>query len=312
MNKFLHELYLKPDSSTYLAGINALYREAKKHFPRINKNDINKFLSKQDVYTLHKPNIKYKPSNIISAGLDCDWQIDLADMQKLKKYNQGYGYIFTCIDVLSKFGWAIPIKVKESKEIIRAFKEILKSGRKPWRLFSDKGREFTNAPFQKFLHENDIKFIAMENPITKAANVERYNRTLKTRIYKYFTLNNTKTWTRILPKIVKAINHSVNRMHGMRPADINHKNDQTVYQKLYKKSSIKVNKQKFNIGDLVRITKEGVFEKGYKPTRTHEIFVVSEVINRKPYIYKLKDLKNEDLTSIFYTEELVRVNDESE
>jgi len=268
------------------------------------------FLSSQDVYTLHKPNVKYKSSPIIAAGMDCDWQIDLADFQKIKKYNQGYSYILTCIDVLSKYGFAVPIKKKTSSEIISAFHEILSSGRKPWRVFSDKGREFVNKEFKDFLYKNDIKFITMENPITKAANVERYNRTLKARIYKYFTAKRTLNWIKILPAIVKAINHSVNRMHQMRPVDVTHENEQMVYERLYGNKVIKSSKKtKFQIGDLVRITKEkGAFVKSYLPTRTQEIFVISKILYRNPPVYLLKDLHNEDLTSIFYEKELVKIN----
>ena len=236
MEKYLDRLYFDENEPTYLGGITGVHKAAKKKFPTIKLADVKNFLEKHDTYTRHKPSKKHKPLKTIAYGMDSDHQIDLADMRSVKKYNNNFNYILTCIDVLSRYAWAIPVKNKTAANVAAAYQKIIDEGRKPWRIFSDKGREFLGE-FKKLTVENDITLIFTENPIVKASMVERYNRTLKTRLYKHFTKTNTFKWLQILPKIVRAINHSVHRITGMRPADVTHQNAQKLYKKLYSKAN---------------------------------------------------------------------------
>ena len=68
----------------------------------------------------------------------------------LSKENNGYKYILTVIDVLPKYAWVEPLKTKSGENLVKAFAKILKKGRKPEKLHSDKGTEFTNKLFQSF------------------------------------------------------------------------------------------------------------------------------------------------------------------
>ena len=313
MEEHLKKLYLDDKQSTYLSGESALYREAKKNFPNIRLEDVRTFLEKQEPYTRHKPVRRYKPLKTIAAGLDVDHQIDLADMRRIKKDNNHHGYILTCIDVLSRYAWAIQVKNKSAENVAKAYQKILDEGRVPWRVFSDKGREFMGE-FRKLLEDNGIQQIFAENPVVKASLAERYNRTLKTRLYKHFTKTGTYKWVKILPKIVNAINHSVHRVTGMRPVDVTNENAQKLYKKLYagakerRLKNKKKNKGKYSVGDLVRISEEkGAFTRGYTPNFSKEIFVVAKKLFKDQIVYQLKDLEGEALTSIFYEPELVRV-----
>ena len=76
------------------------------------------------------------------GGIDEQWQMDLADMQSLKQYNDGYRYLLVCIDVFSKYAWIVPIKSKTAPALVEAFKVILSSGRKPHKIMTDQGTEF--------------------------------------------------------------------------------------------------------------------------------------------------------------------------
>jgi len=152
MDKTLHKLYYSVDSPACYGGKKVLYNEAKKLFPKIKWKDIETFLAKQDTYTLHKPIQHVFPRNkIVTAGLDVDWQADLADLRNLKVYNSGYTYILVVVDVLSRYLWAVPLKRKTPKDVAKAFANILhSSGRMPWRLCTDKGTEF-KGEFAQFL-----------------------------------------------------------------------------------------------------------------------------------------------------------------
>ncbi|GFY22827.1 uncharacterized transposon-derived protein F54H12.3 [Trichonephila clavipes] len=93
------------------------------------RHDVQKWLSQQDVYTLHKP-VRYKfqrRKTIASAyGVNELWQSDLLDMQKLSRHNKGYRYILTIIDVLSRYLRAFPIKDKKAKTIAQVFAKLFK------------------------------------------------------------------------------------------------------------------------------------------------------------------------------------------
>ena len=89
-----------------------------------------------------------------------------------------------------------------------------------------------NRKFQTFLKKHNIRFFTTQNE-TKASIVERFNRTLKTKMWKYFTAKNTLKYVDILQKLVKSYNHSRHRSIGVRPVDVNEDNENIVWQKLY-------------------------------------------------------------------------------
>ena len=310
-NDILHDLYYNVKSPVCFSGVQKLFSHAKNK--GIKLKDVKKFLEQQDTYTLHKPiRRKFVRNKTHASGIDTDWQADLCDMKRFKKFNDGQTYILTVIDVLSKHAWAEPVENKKPETMVKAFEKILESSdRKPWRLLTDKGKEFIGAPFQSFLKDKDIQFIQTESPDIKASIAERYNRTLKTRLWKYFTKNSTYRYIDVLPAIVHAINNSYHRSIKRKPVDVNYNNAQDVWETLYgEKKPVKF---KFKIGDNVRIGKhKTIFDKGYLPNFTEEIFVITERLGRQPPVYKIKDLQGEPVTGIFYEQELVKVVKEEE
>ena len=217
--------------------------------------------------------------------------------------------VLTVIDVLSKYAWVEPIKTKTGENLVKAFEKILRKGRKPETFHSDKGTEFTNRLFQKYLKKNNIRFFTTQNAETKASIIERFNRTLKTKMWKYFTANNTLKYIDILQKLVKSYNHSRHRSIGMRPVDVNEANKGTVWQNLYGNESTRSTKYKFNIGDQVRISKtRRTFKKGYLPNWTEEVFTITERIPRQPPVYRIADYDGEKLDGTFYEQELEKAH----
>ena len=69
------------------------------------------------------------------------FQADLAEMQHLSQFNDGYRYILTCIDVFSKVGYAVAVKDKRGPTIADAF-EIIFAQKMPVMLQTDRGTEF--------------------------------------------------------------------------------------------------------------------------------------------------------------------------
>ena len=308
MDSLLKKLYYSTDSPVCYSGVSKLYKEARKKLPEIKVKDVQNFLSKQQTYTLHKPVKRKFPRNkIITAGLDVDWQADLADLAALKKYNNNFTFILVCVDVLSRFIWAVPIKRKTGDQTAAAMQTIFDQGRTPWRLCTDRGREFRNKPFQDLLKKHDIQYFNATSPDVKAAMAEIYIRHLKNRLYRYFTKMKTFRYLDVLPRIVNAMNHSVCRTTGMAPADVNKENAESLWQKLYGKP-LEKKQFRFALGDKVRITKEKhKLSKGYLPNFTEEIFIISKCLDRTPPAYKIHDLSKEAIEGVFYESELVKV-----
>ena len=90
-----------------------------------------------------------------------------------------------------------------------------------------------NRVFQKFLKENDVHFFTTYNDETKASIVERFNRTLKTKMWKYFTHRETLTYMDVLPDMVESYNRTVHRSIEMPPAEVTWSNQTTVAKRLY-------------------------------------------------------------------------------
>ena len=93
---------------------------------------------------LHKPiRRNFIKRKVIVKDIDDIWTADLVDMNKFSKYNKGYKYLLTIIDVFSKYGWIVPIQNKSGYSVAKALEGIFKrSGRTPSRLWTDKGKEY--------------------------------------------------------------------------------------------------------------------------------------------------------------------------
>ena len=113
--------------------------------------------------------------------------VDLADIQLISKFNKGFRCLLCIIDIFSKFVWVVPLKYKKGVSIVNAFQKILDgSNRKPIKIWVDKGSEFYNNSFKKWLKDNDVEMYSIHNE-GKSVVAERFIRTLKNKVYKYMT-----------------------------------------------------------------------------------------------------------------------------
>lgn len=306
MNQVLAKTYENPSHPGSYGGINALYRALR---GSVKTKDIKSYLQTKDSYTLHKPlKHKFLRNQVIVGGLNEQFQADLVDMQSLASHNDDYKYLLTCIDILSKYAWAIPLKNKKSEEIVSAFKKIF-SERVPQTLQTDAGKEFTNKHFQNFLKKNKVHFFTTHNS-TKASIVERFNRTLKTKMFKYFTEKNTKRFMDVIDELLHSYNHTWHRSIKTDPASVTLENQNKIWHTLYGQPKIILSKSNLKVGDTVRISKQKMlFEKAYLQNWTQEIFTIHQIVRRIPIVYKLKDLAGEVIQGTFYKEELQKITD---
>ncbi len=313
MDAYLSSVYYNPKRTGGFGGVERLYNDVKKDGKSdISRAQIRKWLMGQDTYTLHKQaRRRFKRNRVIVGGIDELWQMDLADMQPLAKENNGYRYLLVCIDVFSKFAWIVPLKTKTGPALVEAFKVILKSERKPQKIQTDQGTEFFNRPFKALMKQEDIQLYNTYNE-TKASVVERLIRTLKTKMWRFFTAKKTRRYIDMLDDLACSYNHSEHRSIKEKPVNVTIENEQEVWHTLYgdRPTRKKRVEYKFSVGDQVRISKmKRRFEKGYLPNFSREIFTVSQQIPRYPPVYKLMDYGKEELQKVIKEDDVYEVEE---
>ena len=220
---------------------------------------------------------KFKKRKVIVSNIDDIWSADLVDMQQLKSYNHGFRYILNVIDAFSNFVWSVPIKDKTGKTITNTFQSIVKaSKRKPKKFWVDNGSEFCNNEFKKWLVEDETKIYSTFNE-SKAVVIERFNRTLENKMYKYFTVNNTYKYVDVLPDLINKYNNHKHFTIKMNPIEAIMKyNEKVIQNDVYSIHDKTIYKSKFIAEDRVRINKykRTLFDKGYTPNWSVEVFII--------------------------------------
>ena len=264
----------------------------------------------QLVEELHKPARRnYQRQHVDIRGIDETWQADLVEMLPYEKKNKGYKYILTIVDIFSKFAWAIPVKSKTADDVTTAMKSVLIQGRVPKNLHVDRGKEFYNKSFSNLMKNYNINLYSTFSNL-KASICERFNRTLKNKMWIQFSLQGNYKWFDILTDLISSYNNTRHRTIKIKPKDVTKENEKKILFNIYKKFQIKTmrRKPKFKIGDEVRISKfKHTFEKGYTPNWTTEIFTISQVRDSEPTTYFLKDYQNKPISGSFYEQELSKV-----
>ena len=261
---------------------------------------------KQLAKELHAPARRRFPTRPFEVkGLHEFWQADLAEMSDLKKWNGGHKYILVVIDVLSKVVFARPVKKKDSASVSMAMKNIIKQAKvSPKNLQTDEGREFFNRTFRNLMDKYHINHYHTYSK-HKAAVAERMVRTLKTRLYRFFTENNSLNWTKHLQDVVNDYNNTKHRTIKMAPSKVTRNNAGRVKKIIEKGRKKRKVIQRFRVGDLVRISQyKKVFDKAYKQNWSEELFKITRVMPTSPRVYHLSDLMGEDLKGTFYGHEM--------
>ena len=285
----------------------------KKKFPH---EDVSSWLASQPTYTLHKPIRRRFPTRKYkTSGPNDLWQMDLMEMIPYARINKGYRYILTCIDVFTRFARVEPLKAKDAVSVTKAIESMLsKAGKEnhPRYIQTDLGKEFYNQSVSNLLKYHKINHYSVFTQF-KAALVERFNRTLREKLNRYFTHNGNKIWFNVLTDIVDTYNNTPHRgIQGKRPRDISGKLDFWSVQE--NNELVPKSKQShYAVGSLVRISRIAAnpFRKNFDQNWSEEIFRIAAIDTRdKPVMYVLKDLKDEIIQGKFYQQELQMIDNE--
>lgn len=258
------------------------------------------------VEELHKPARRNFPRRKVEIrGIDETWQADLVDVVKYANENDGYKYLLTVIDNLSKFAWVVPLKNKTGEEVTKALASIFRQGRIPKKLHVDMGSEFYNSKCEALLKKYHVHLYSTYSH-KKASIIERWNRTIKNMTWKKFSLRGSYKWIDIIQDLVTKYNNTKHRTTGMKPVDVNVDNQWEIRSKLQQLPT-NVPEPKFQLNDHVRISKfKTIFEKGYTPNWTTEVFTIRKVQRTIPPTYLLKDYRGQNIAGSFYEFELLK------
>ena len=308
----LRDIYYNP--STGYQSAERLYQKAKESGSKVSRKLVKDWLKTQDTYTRYKPIVrKHKYQRTFVRDLGDQIQMDLVDMGKYKDQNKGFYWILTAVEILSRYAFTIPVHRKTTKHMTEAVNTLLKKfndrfERLPKTAQFDDGKEFYNVGVKDLLKSHDVSYFSTTSS-RKAAVVERYNRTLKTSMWKYFYANGSYKWIDVLDDLTRNYNQTKHSVTLMKPADVNETNKDEVWITLFGYGLDEFPKPKFSLNETVRISKyKNIFEKGYEANFTEEIFKIVKVFRGDPNMYALEDHESEPIIGKFYESELSAVD----
>ena len=156
-------------------------------------------------------------------------QLDLVDIwESTEARARGYRGILTAVEILSRYTFAIPVYRKDDENMTKAVDLLLKRfkgrfSKYPNSVQYDEGKEFYNVGVRNLLKSHDVNYFSTKSE-KKAAVVERFNRTLKTMMWKYFYSKGTYTWIDVLDELVENYNGTEHDSTLMKPSDVNSSN----------------------------------------------------------------------------------------
>lgn len=316
LDSILRPLYYDVKNASAFSSAPKLYKAARLKSAKVSLDQVKSWLTHELTYTLHKqPRWNFRRAPCIVSSVDEQWQADLADMQAISRQNRGFRYILTIIDMFSKYAFAIPLKNKFGKTLVRAFQSVF-AERVPQKLQTDQGTEFDNKLMRRYLKDMGVHYFTTTDKHIKCAVVERFNRTLKSKIFKYMTSRGTKSYIDILAEVVDTYNNTVHRTIKMRPADVRpgSKIDEAkVFFNTYGYGSLRElllarqdTRPEFTPGMKVRLIKlRPQFKKGYLPSWSEGIYTVKRVIRRgNGHVYEVADDSNRIRRKKYYPQEL--------
>lgn len=104
--------------------------------------------------------------------------------------------------------------------IASAFQKVLdECVHKPKKVWVDQGSEFCNRSMKSWLHENSNEMHSIHND-GKSGTIEKFIKTLKTKIYKHMTVLSKSVYIDRLNEIVDNYNNAYYRTIKMKPADV--------------------------------------------------------------------------------------------
>ena len=278
MEDLLQKLYYDPAHG--FKSLEKLFKQAQAREPKITREEVAAFLSRQEGYQLTKRSAVNKDHFHPIVGPLGTWQLDLMFYEQYATVNSHFGVFLVAIEINTRFLLLIPMKSKDQYEVLRAFSEFYMDAPEdltPQNILSDNGTEFKNATLQGVENELTINHLyADPEDHRKLGIVDRVIRTIRTLIEKYMASYDTHRFIDELPKLVENYNTTENSAIGMSPKESLKHLDELVELQQAKRGKGKG--VEFKKGDSVRVLKsKGAFEKGTTQSYSKTVYTIEEV-----------------------------------
>ena len=155
------------------------------------KEDIRLFLLSQSTYQKQQPlsNLKQQKRTVVNSK-NLKWQMDLIDLHQYADDNENIKYLLTIIDVFSKYAMVFPLENKKGESVAWIL-QILFPNLQPKILLSDNGKEFLNTNVKQITDQYNVHHFT-SYPYTPLGIIERFNKTIKSKIFTYMQINETR------------------------------------------------------------------------------------------------------------------------
>ena len=309
---YLDKIFSNPNDYGSLSGPNIMYNVVKEKNERnLSHNQIKHYFAMKDSYTTSRKRINKlnEPPYITHFKYEII-QTDLLFMTKYANDNDSTFYLLTCIDAFSKFAYVRGLKDKTSKTVCDAFKSILDEINSPILSCTyDLGSEFKTKVWHKLMNDYNINYF----PTTTGhlAIIERFHKTLKSKLTKHMIENNTHRYIDRLQNIVQSYNNTKHSSINCKPSEVNRTNQYKIFKYLNKNlwKLPKAKEYAFNLKDSVRISlNRTIYDRESTERFSREIYTIVHRYRRSNVnTYKLMDCSKEILVGNFYEPELVLV-----
>lgn len=299
----MDNLFYNLDEPTAYTSHGPLQKASKK-----STQQVTDYLESQSVYSRHKQlRYKFPRRKTFGVFVFSHLQVDLIELQEFAKSNKGYRYVLTIIDVFSRYSFIVALKRKTGAEVAKALEDTFeKINMFPTYILSDYGREFRNQHVKSYLDSRDIKLIHSKSEI-KGSTIERFNRTWKGRLFKFFTRTNSVKWLESGKKIVDGINRSYHRTIKCTPEQVFLGLTKPADEQKRKEEEQVAKQPRYKVGQMIRLSGlNKTFRRGFRSGWTDEEFQIITALAGSPPVYRLVDTKGEKITGIVYEQEMVK------
>ena len=259
--KIINDIYF--DRSGYGSKATTL-KDARQKDKSITMDDVNEFF-RTNVEIKRKPR---GTNSFVAPHNNHTYQIDLFfiskdDIETTQKVRAG----LVCIDVLSKYAVVVPIKSKETTDVVAGTMEALqKMGSKPKMIYTDDEKAIASSDFKQYVEDEGIELYRTRG---HPAFSERFIRTFKDKLFKRVETDEKKgkdniQWTDYILEIMLTYNNKdIHSAIGQTPNEARKKENEF---KSVLNVSMKAKKEKIypelKVGDKVKILrKKAITEK---------------------------------------------------